>query len=224
MFYMKYKHRIKIASALLPVLLLCTSGLMAQEVVKEAAGAKKTVFEDDFTDDRNGWLNSEAGNKNGLVATGIKEGYFYYTNLTGKVPYAADPESRFDFTRDFEIEIMAAVVTTPDKNMAAGVLFWGRDSLKSAAYLYFSAQGGFSMIYCPEAGKCKTERYRSSAFVPDKPNKITVRKSGGQYTIFVNDQQEKSFPYAALKGAIPGLGAGVGTTMRYDYIRIAYLD
>lgn len=187
--------------------------------------SKTTFFEDDLNDNHNKWLEG-APRLSDLTSDEFANGHFYYQNDDPKRIFATAIDRPIDFTRDFEIELSARIVYSPKKYGPGGVLFWCRDTLKRTPFLYFSRVGELRFVDCTEGDwdNCKVKRRRSFVFKKGAFNKITVRKAGDYYYLFVNEKFERRVPYKPLHGSLLGLGAGPGSRVAYDYIRISYLD
>lgn len=195
-----------------------------------AFGQRHLFFEDNFDDDRNGWLDTmERDDKEIDPASSdsvrskytIKDGYYDYQVIEGRGTYALGIPLVIDQQKDFEIEL-SVKLEARKKHNTAGVLLWGRLNMEHCTYLYMHTNGVFSIVSCNE--KCTTKRRRLKNFAPGNFNKITLRRYRDLYYLFVNEAFVGTFPFQPLKGKKLGLGAGTGGHMICDYIKLSYLD
>ncbi|KAA5534588.1 hypothetical protein F0919_08175 [Taibaiella lutea] len=200
---------------------------------KEYNLQKNLVFEDNFDDDKNGWLKEEAEDSTDTdtsfvnsAETKIAKGYLKYDNRSKSGVFAAGIETNIDFNRDFEIEIKALVFYASDDYAGVGVLFWGRDSAKNATYLYFNNYQYFEMVdcNCNDWKNCKGKGKNTKNQNLNDFNKITIRHIGKYYYFFLNERFQKKFSFRPLIGHRIGLGSAKNCTMIYDYIKVYYLN
>lgn len=186
------------------------------------------IFEDNFDDDLNKWIAkaNTLPDTTGFEKSYIAGGYMTYQNNSPESVWAQSPEIEFDFNKNFEIELSATIISSPKNHQTSGVLFWGRDTNKSAHFLYFSKKGAFEIIDCTTNNwdECKKNHGYTHRLKKDKPNTFAIRKTGQNYYLFINGIFEKQLLLDPSKGKIFGLGAGPQTTISYDYIKISYLD
>ena len=192
---------------------------------------KKIIFEDNFNDDHNNWLTDNsvakaAKDEDVETKATITQGYLTYEVVKGDKPYAAAIERDIDYNRDFEIEYCFKIIAADKRYKAASAFFWGRDTSNSSCFLYFSKVGGVDFVNCidPDWKNCDTKHSFSSPLNKNTFNRIYLRKIKDTYYLFINERLEKTYAYEPLKGNKIGLGAGVGASVAYDYIRISYIE
>ncbi len=201
---------------------------------------KTVVWEDHFNDDHNGWLTDNDSTENddpndGLTDNDsteekniyaiIADGLFKYKNTAPKNIYAYGVNPNIDFSRDFEIEYSAKIISAPKRNWTASVLFWARDSMNYSCYLYCSIHGDISYLAFDVANNQKLIKKRySTHFKKDGSfNKITIRKKSDKIYVFINEHFKSALKYIPISGKRIGLGAGANAEVWYDYVRISYL-
>lgn len=191
---------------------------------------KNIIFEDNFNDDRNKWLSNEdtshsTKTSSAEIKSSIAGGFLNYEVIKGDIPYAPAIEQDIDYAKDFEIEYCFKIIAVVKKHKTASVFFWGRDTSKSTCFLYFTKAGGVDFGNCidPDWGNCTWKHSFSYPFNSGTFNRIYLRKAGNNYYLFINERLEKTYPYQPLRGNKIGLGAGVGSSVSYDYIKISYI-
>ncbi len=185
---------------------------------------KTVVWEDHFNDDHNEWLIREDSIAEQKDYATIADGYLKYKNTDLKQIYAAGVDPKIDLSRDFEIEYLAKIISAPRKNIVASVLFWSRDSINHTCYLYYCRSGKFVYLALDAKNKTKLNVTRYSRHIRKEDfNKITIRKTGGEIYLFINEHLKSTLKYVPLPGKLIGLGAGPNAEVWYDYIRISYL-
>lgn len=183
------------------------------------------VFEDDFEDDRNNWLNEEPGS---LVKAGIKDGCLRIDN-SDSTYWSFIIKKDIDFNRDYEIEIAFRIDSFPKKYYYAAVFSWGADSTKNAGsetvFLDYAGNGFIKNCMGGDHSACSSKEFHY--YTPNKKDFriFTLRKTGDMYYVFINDRFEKKIP---VNNHPPGgelhLGAMPNTAISFDYIRVFYLD
>ncbi|WP_118975812.1 hypothetical protein [Taibaiella koreensis] len=195
-------------------------------------GRRHVFFEDQFNDDRNGWLDTsrrdeeDPPSKDTIVSRRvIAGGYLDYQVIKGKRPYSCVIPVAIDQQKDFEIELSVKLEALK-KYRVAGTLVWGRRNMERCNYLYMSTEGKFLMLSCDTepGGKCSSKSRRVWDFNPREFKKITLRRYQDRYYLFVNERLEGTFPFRPLKGNKLGLGTGPGGHIICDYIKVSYLD
>ena len=202
---------------------------------------KTVAFEDNFDDDRNGWISGyfdscyyrEPGDtstveyfERAVMANGkllmseksdIKKHFRpYQTNTT------------IDFNKDHEIEL-SLQIDGVKKHSNVAIAYWGRPCNSVNGYnIYITKKGGVVFFYSNKnikkfVDKDNDKVYPSKAYNPDKFNKITIRKHSNKYYIFINEQFEAEIPFTTLEGDIFGLGKTNNNPGRFDYVKISYI-
>jgi len=214
------------------IMSLCGSAYAQTKDPRQFSGWNRNIiFEDNFSDDRNKWLSRDdtlpATKKAEVEAeSSIAEGFLNYELIKGDKPYALAIEQDIDYSRNFEIEYCFKITASAKKNETASAFFWGRDTGSSACFLYFTKVGGANFVNCidPDWKKCSWKHSFSFPFNKNTFNRIYLRKVRDNYYLFVNERLEKTYPYQPLRGNKIGLGAGVGASVSYDYIKISYIE
>lgn len=194
---------------------------------------RQLAFEDNFDNDKNKWLQSDSTDLSDTPDTAyvssketkIAKGYFKYDNQSKSGIFSAGcTTTGIDFNRNFEFEISSLIFYAPDQFEWAGIIFWGRDSAYNTMYFYYNDYKRFSFIDCKNQYNYKSKARHSKDFIKNDFNKITIRHWKDSYYVFINEKFQKAFSFRPLIGNKLGLGAGVGCTMIYDYVKIYYLD
>ncbi len=214
---------------ILVLLCLLTTTLTAQISSPENDTLRKhLIFEENFDNNDKGWLDEDDLNpdKTKTHTAAIKDGLLHYSVTEGKIPLANAPKDKIDFGKDFEIEYSCKILSAQRKNRYAVTLFWGRDTLNSSCYLYASQSGKMTFLTCTKEDLTNCAEYREVKANWEKRdfNKIVMRKLNDTYSLYINDKFVKDYPYDELRGSMIGLGAGPGTQVAYDYIKVYHLE
>jgi len=184
------------------------------------------VFEDDFEDDRNSWLDDD--DTSSLVQTTLQDGYLRIRN-SDSTSWSSAIKKDIDFSRDYEIEIAFRIDSFPKRYYNAAAFSWGADSLKNAGaeiiYMDYAGSGYVKNCTGGDHSACTSKYFHY--YIPNKKDFriFTLRKTGDTYYVFVNDIFEKKITVTnQLPGGELHLGAMPNATISYDYIRVYYLD
>lgn len=214
---------------ILVLLCLFTTTLTAQISSPENDTLRKhLIFEENFDNNDKAWLDEEDLNPSISQAhsSEIKNGLLHYGVIKKSIPLATTPNDRIDFSKDFEIEYSCKILSAKKKNKFAVTLFWGRDTLNSSCYLYAAPSGKMTLVDCTNGGfkNCDKHKVAEAVWKEGTFNKIVLRKIKGTYSLYVNNKFVKDYPYKELRGSMIGLGAGPGTQVAYDYIKVYHLE
>ncbi len=187
---------------------------------------REPIYHDEFNamnDNNKDWIN----NDDEFFVINIDKGCLIIMN-NGTSATASDYTLKFDYLRNFELEI-SAKIESPKRRERNGILFWGRDSTisKPNGQFFYFVRG--KHILFNEIGS-EAENYRlpePEVTINDKKdfNIYTIRKVNNNYYLFINHILYSKYPYIPLKGQRIGLGASAnGSKAYYDYIHIDYLN
>jgi hypothetical protein len=184
----------------------------------------QTAFEDNFDDDRNGWLKGEqadtgilASISNGLItlsSTGKSDGWSWYI------------KENIDYDRDFEIQFSFKIKTVDGRRKRAGGVYWGASDSSGFTWIAV-ARGVIELVNCHGGDhKSDTRQYINSypALKEGIFYKIAIRKVKDKYAVFLNDKFKAELPFEKLPGNRLALGAQSNSAIVFDYLSIYYLD
>lgn len=178
---------------------------------------RTTIFFDDFDDNRMMWPYIQYGD----TWTGkIENGYLYYECKQGSI-YNARYVS-IDQTSDFELETRIRHVNGP-VDQSDG-FDWGRNEDGHRESFGFS--GNRQYLISRYDGVWNNDiSWTPSTLVNEKGyNKLTVRKVGSTYYLFLNEQLVHTMPFRPFFGDMIGFSVNQGITINVDYIRVSYLN
>lgn len=199
-------------------------------------GKKELVFEENFDDDRNGWLENDTYSvqmHTSIVNDNyIKHGLFHIYN-TGMRPntfISYHAKTTIDYSRNFEI-VLNARITGKDFGKDIGILYWGKASkdLRTGYQVYFANNGDFRAFYSnaqieeyvhPDINKFKTA---GDTFSTKDYNRYTIRHYKNRYYLFLNGSYRGSMQSVPLPGKLLGLGASANAMGLFDSVHVYYL-
>lgn len=185
------------------------------------------VFEDNFDDDRNNWLDPSGPEDHENMECSIKGGYFSIRN-SKNVPWQFGFPTNIDFTRDYELEISFRIDEYKRKSNYVALFIWAADSTKNSegtsVHVSYSGAINFVSCYGGDHKQCKGKSIYSRPKDKKGFRTFTARKKNGRYYLFINNKFIKSIPDNKLRGREIGIGAYQNAAVTYDYIRIYYLD
>src|SRR5690606_37523998 len=132
-----------------------------------------------------------------------------------------------DTTRNFEIEFVANVPTRNGWVSWANFSWNGEPDIKrSRKYTWTIRQDGYMRIFHRLPGAKWPSKLREGPMKikHNGYNKYTVRRRGGNYFFYVNEQAVNTMPYKPLKGQTLGIGAGADNKRGmaiYDYVKVS---
>lgn len=213
-------------------LLMSTSNLLAQDpklLYIFAESEKELVFQDNFDDDRNKWIEDEndSPDESDTIDVKIAGGvYYFHNNCKTRQEFCTDVS--IDFRRNFEIEFKAKVNGERHDNLF-GHVHWGRDSgfifgERSGYMLDFNNYQKGTMSYAMSENKGKVQTvYVPSNFAKGGYNKYIIRKYEDKYYLYINGYRVGRYKYMTISGGKLCLGAGAGAIVEVDYIALKYL-
>jgi len=170
---------------------------------------KQRIFIDHFVDNRHSWLHPGAAELNS-----IQDGFLFYSNPFD-FPYYDGKPINFDSSQDFEIDTKIKFISGDVQ--AVNGIFWG-DLIFGVKFLLGFAQfGDYVVIKNRGIDEIKLGLTRlninRSGF-----NRLTVRKIGGYYYFYINDQLIYKMNYRPISARYIGFFIA-----QKSYIQIAYL-
>ena len=141
---------------------------------------KQIVFEDNFDNDKNKWIDKDDTTDDGKIDTAFVEsketkianGYLKHDNRSRSKIYAAGIETNIDFNKNFEMEISALIFFSFKSNHPSAITFWGRDSAYDCNYFYYDEDNYFIFTDCKIQSDCKSKSKHGNAFIKNDFNKI----------------------------------------------------
>ncbi|NJL15106.1 MAG: hypothetical protein HC913_20295 [Microscillaceae bacterium] len=192
----------------------CFSVLLAQPDVYK-------VFEENFDDNRHGWL---VGDRAKTYAQ-IREGVFYLEGKRERYNYSRRMVQGFlRESQDFQIEIrMRQVSGTAQKGYA---LEWGGNSLDNVFYEFWLRNDGQYSID-------KFDGREFTDYAPWTPsaaikindfNLLTVRKQGDKLSYAINGEEVFTMNFTGFFGSEVGFIVPPLAAIEVDYLKISTLD
>jgi hypothetical protein len=190
-------------------------------VVQSDTSAPDVVFFDDFDNNKNNWTVADNKNESSRIDTG-----FYYLTAVGHA-YGEAQEVKIDTRKDFEIETRIKILScNSDHKNYYSMLFWGREAM-IGYYFTFAKDGFVSVELCEGKNQsdCKTKNgsLQKVMLNPEEFNVYMIRKTGSNYSFFVNGTQFYKMPFAPFYGNLIGFGAGRKVSLAIDYLKVIYL-
>lgn len=188
------------------------------------AQIRYVLFEDNFDDNRNGWLLGDRGK----TLSKIDSGSFYLESKRADNNYSRWIQRGF-FHRGQDFEITIRLKQVKGKQLRGYALQWGGDAISNRFHEMWLRQDGMISIdvydhtLWPHT-KDLLPYTPSIAFKKEAFNQILVRKSGNTLTYFLNGTEVFSTPYQGVFGADLGFLCPVGGAIRVDYLQISLLN
>jgi hypothetical protein len=194
------------------------SGWMADFYNGIPLQAKKNIFFDEFKDNANGWkfLTDSA-----TWAGRIENGCLYWESKE-KSAYFAQREIAINQNGNFEIE--AKIKYVKGGNPATGFgLIWGKEG---GRYFIFqiNANGSFSIDKYENEWQPIKDWTPSSALNTNDFNKLTLRKVGGVFTFFLNEELVWRAPFVPFFGPLTGVLTSPYATILVDEFRVSAIE
>lgn len=182
------------------------------------------VFEENFDDDRRGWLIGAEQDTG--ITTSISNGMLEINNTRINDNAAYGIEENIDYSRNFEVHLSFMIRKAAGKYKRAGGVYWGSAGAKGFSWCAIGRTEA-EMINC-HGGDHKQDKKKKGSIYPALKegifHTIVVRKLQDKYTIFVNDKLTAALPYEILPGNKLVLAADSESVIVYDYLKIYYLD
>jgi len=180
--------------------------------------AKKNIFFDEFKDNANGWkFLTDSANWAGRIENGC-----LYWESKDKSAYFAQREIAIDQNGDFEIE--AKIKYVKGGNPATGFgLIWGKEE---GRYFIFqiNANGSYSLDKYENGWQPIKDWTRSSVLNTNDFNKLTLRKVGGVFTFFLNEELVCRTSFLPFFGPLTGVLTPPYATILVDEFRVSAIE
>lgn len=180
----------------------------------------ETFFSDDFLDNKNGWpigFSSDSCTKSKITNENLE-----ITSLCKNIYPILTIAKRIDLTKDFEIEAEIQYFQGEMDNALS--LIWGKDESYNR-YMFSISGNGYYKVSQYDAQWILIKDWTISDNVNSIGyNKLTVRKIGKQYYLFLNENFVYTFPFIFYKGDQLGFQDNQNTTMKVKALRISYLE
>ena len=202
-------------------LLFISSSTLAQSDYGDYAEARRThVFFDNFDNNQNEWITGtlSKGNRVGKIENG-----YYYWDANSKY-YGLNATWKaisIDENKDFEIEAAIKFVKGNPREEATA-LSWGRSG-KGSFYLAFKKDEYVVSIWTDRRRpELVTPWTQTSLLKKGDYNKLTIRKVGSTYYLFINEGLVYTMP-KTKKFFGPNIGFESNNVIHVDYLRVSYL-
>ncbi|MDW3650837.1 MAG: hypothetical protein R8P61_27420 [Bacteroidia bacterium] len=172
-----------------------------------------SVLDESFDDNGNNWT---VGNSAQSRAE-IRDGLYIFESKSPESGIFVQRNQIIDQTRDFEIETNIKIVSGTGTSMFQ----WGGNNSSNFYFLGFNRErtgviGNWSVGV--------SSQNKIPSLNPDGFNKITIRKTGDFYHLYVNETYHDILEFEPFMGNAIGFLVGPSTEMHIDDIRIDYLD
>lgn len=171
------------------------------------------IFNDDFVDNRNLWPLGDNANSR----TVISGGNFIFESKSATSAFFLTKTVLIDTDQDFEIEANIRLSSGERPCM----LQWGGND---GSDLYFL---GFSRDSTVLAGNWQyglISGQQSDLIRPNDFNKLTIRKLGGLYYLYINEEFQDVLEFEPFFGNKIAFYIGQQSQMEVDYLRITALN
>ena len=179
---------------------------------------KRNIFFDEFKDNANDWkfLTDSA-----TLAGRIENGCLYWESKDNSA-YVAQKEIAINQNGNFEIE--AKIKYVKGGNPATGFgLVWGKEG---GRYFIFqiNANGSYSIDKYENGWQSIKDWTRSSTLNTDDFKKLTLRKVGGVFTFFLNEELVLRTPFVPFFGPLAGVLTAPYATILVDEFRVSAIE
>ncbi|GAB5526391.1 MAG: hypothetical protein Roseis2KO_42630 [Roseivirga sp.] len=182
------------------------------------------IFEDNFDDNRNGWLLGDRGK----TLAKIDSGSFYLESKNSRTGYPRWlPVGYFYKNQDFQITIKLKQVKG---NLLRGfALQWGGDPIENRFHeIWLRRDGKVSVSTLDKLVADKPVDHLPFSYTPTISttgyNVVRMEKKGELITYFINDQEVFKLPYTGIFDAYLGFICPAAGAIRVDYIQVALLN
>lgn len=188
-------------------------------------GQRQILFEDNFDDDRNGWINSFDGAT--VSNAKIHDGNLYIQNPDTLFAGSSIPLN-IQQDKDFEIEFGYRIILSAHKKERPVNVCWGFDTTAGKKeVLSIATNGKFKLSHCMGGDHKNCEHdygyARNLSKTDDQFIAVRIRRVGKKYFIFVNGKLYEKASFFNLDGNTLSLGAGSYATVAYSYLKVSYL-
>jgi hypothetical protein len=182
------------------------------------SGTKEKFFLDDFYDNSNGWAEKD----DEKVTININGGNLNFKTNQDIFYSAWKTLDLFDESRNWEIESRMKFVSGQAKY--ENCIIWGGADGKSLRF-GFTGNGSYTAYRIDDGTITDFRDYTFSSELKNSDyNILTVRKVGNQLYFFINQVFIMSAGNEPFYGKRFGFLVGKSTLMKFDYIKISYLN
>jgi hypothetical protein len=174
-------------------------------------GSKTDLFIEHFANNFNNWPTGSSAN----TTSQISGGSYFFESKTSSAYFVSKPIA-LDESRNFEIEASIKV----ESGTNPGMLQWGGSSSSDLSFLGFTRD---STVLLGNWTTGISTSFTSPAVRRNDFNKLTVRKQGSTYYLYLNEQFIDVLEYAPLPGDLFAFYTGAQTAIRIDYLFVRYL-
>ena len=193
----------------------------AQSDYGDYPAARRTeVFFDDFEDNQNEWMTGSFSKGNRVAQ--VENGYYSWNANSKYYGLNASWKSiPINEIKDFEIEAAIKLVKEKRRSEAAA-LSWGRSG-KGSFYLAFKDDEFVVSIWTDRRKPELVTEWTPTPFLQENEyNKLTVRKVGSTYYLFINEELVHTM--AKTKRFFGSdIGFESNNLIHVDYLRVSYL-
>ncbi len=187
-----------------------------EEKQKRNENHLKTIFEDDFTDNRHNW-NEHPEDEDGVLK--IQNGKYVFHNRSKKGYYNWTLRKiEIDQTEDFEIE--STIKKVGGKDDDGYDIIWGSDGTN---HYIFRLMGDGLYTYSKWVdGKWTNVIEKDSKYINkyNSTNKLKLSKSGNILTFYINDKHVDETNFERFLGDRVGFALGSGVEVEIDNLVI----
>lgn len=208
-------------SIILLTLILSSISLFAQSNYNDYSfSQKKSVFYDDFFDDKNNWAG--ACSKSGSVS--FSGGNMTFASTSTSAAAGCTRLIDFDESKDFEIETKFKYVSGV-KNNALHLVFGKKVGSWSRYNIGFSQNGQYLINYSYDNDYTNIVNWtKSESIRKENYNTLTVRKVDDKCYFFINKQLVHSMYFKPFYGHQFGFQVPKETKILVDYLSISYIE
>lgn len=175
---------------------------------------KVSLFDEQFNDNSRNWIT---GNDY-LIGSVSNGGYIIKCkNFRGATALSCkDPG--LDYSKDFEIEASFSVIRG-----SGGLVMGMGDNFFHHRIEINDKQDAFFLKN--DIKLTELVAIRKNTFIKSgDENKLTIRKIGSTYFLYINDSFVKDFVNISLDGKSIGFNVGIDSEIKIDYISVSYLN
>jgi len=180
---------------------------------------KETLFYDDFSDNRNAWWSGD-----NYTPCSVEYGHYSMQRNTTGAAASWQTKIVIDEAKDFEIESNIKIAVGESQGFVNG-LMWGKQSDQWKYYVFGYNDNNKYVVakFAPDWTTLKT--WTTSDYIrKNSYNKFTVRKVGGMYYFFINENLMYSTVYEFFYGQQLGFHIAPSATIWFDDIKVSYLN
>lgn len=168
-----------------------------------------SVFIEDFVDNRNFWNLGSSAN----VATTINNSVLAFTSKSETTAFFTTKETDLTPTADFVIEASLKIAAGENSVMVQ----WGGPGSDKLNFFGFTP-GKSAFVGNWTEGIVAARELTN--ITPTEFTKLTIRKEGSKYYMYVNETIFDVLSYETLQGSIIGFYVGALTTLNVDYVHV----